>query len=65
MNLLRLPVPARKRQPDVSHGTRDVFRRFFDLIERLEKPRRPEPVPSAPETKARITRLDDDRFPSN
>lgn len=33
-----------------------VFRRFFDLIERFERPRGADP---APEIKARITRLDD------
>lgn len=35
---------------------KDVFRRFFDLIEQLERPR---VHPPAPETKARISRLDD------
>jgi hypothetical protein len=35
-----------------------VFRRFFDLIERLERPAR-EPHPPAPEVKARISRLDE------
>lgn len=34
----------------------DVFRRFFDLIEQMERPRA---HPPAPETKARISRLDE------
>ncbi len=36
----------------------EVFRRFFDLIARLERGRRPG-HPPAPELKARISRLDE------
>lgn len=40
------------------HASREVFRRFFNLIEKLERPRR-EGHPPAPEVKARISRLDE------
>jgi hypothetical protein len=47
-----LPKSRRKNPPEPEPGFGAVFRRFFDLIERLDPP------PEAPETKARITRLD-------
>ena len=62
MNTFRLS--ARPNAPLSPQGGRDtlasreVFRRFFDLIEKLERPRR-EGHPPAPEVKARISRLDD------
>lgn len=59
MNRLRLPPPPRRAEAPAS-GAREVFRRFFDLIERFERPRRREEARPAPEVKARITRLDDD-----
>lgn len=37
----------------------EVFRRFFDLIERFERPKRIE-TKSAPHPRVRITRLDED-----
>ena len=43
-------------------GAARIFRRFFDLIERIEAPRRGIETKSAPRPKARITRLDDGIF---
>ncbi|OYU49036.1 MAG: hypothetical protein CFE31_06535 [Rhizobiales bacterium PAR1] len=60
MNRLRLPPALRKKdEPAAPRGVRDVFQRFFDLIERLERPFHPGDSRPAPEVKARITRLDD------
>jgi hypothetical protein len=55
MMLPRLSLRRRKgtERPDPRHADL-IFRRFFTLIGRLERPQR-----AAPETKARITRLDD------
>ena len=61
MNRLRLPLALKKKDdPAPPRGARDVFQRFFDLIERLERPFHAEGARPAPEVKARITRLDDE-----
>lgn len=66
MNRLRLPPRKAMPADDAETGEiRRVFRRFFDLIGRLERPRRSgetgAEAPPAPEVKARITRLDPPR----
>lgn len=53
----RLSARPQKTPVQPTRPPGEVFRRFFDLIERMERPRRPE-HPPAPETKARISRLD-------
>ncbi|KAF0227823.1 MAG: hypothetical protein FD175_2529 [Beijerinckiaceae bacterium] len=61
MNRFRMPAALRRASGQPAHGgARDVFQRFFDLIERFERPRRPPDKDHAPEVKARITRLDDE-----
>ena len=61
MNRLRLSLtPGKGEDASAQTGARDVFRRFFDLIERFERPLRPREERPAPEVKARITRLGDD-----
>lgn len=60
MNRLRpFLTPRKAEEPSAAGSARDVFRRFFDLIGRFERPRWQETRP-APEVKARITRLDDE-----
>lgn len=52
-----------RRKPGIHSGRMDaeaIFRRFFALIGRLERPVRPAGF-AAPEIKARITRLDDEQ----
>jgi hypothetical protein len=60
--ITRLGRPAARGAGDASdtaQAPRDVIRRFFDLIERLERPFRETGARPAPEVKARITRLDE------
>lgn len=66
MNRHRLPPRKATPAEDSETGEiRRVFRRFFDLIGRLERaPRKGQAEgdePPAPEVKARITRLDPTR----
>lgn len=62
MTRFRLTARPIKREDTTPAGATQVvrahhvFRRFFDLIERFERPCEPDP---APEIKARITCLDD------
>jgi hypothetical protein len=59
MNRLQLPPRLLRATPDNHADDHRIIRRFFRLIERLERPfRAADPAP-APETKARITRLGD------
>lgn len=61
MNRFRLSAALRKAGGQPAHaGARDIFQRFFDLIERFERPRHAPDKAHAPEVKARITRLDDE-----
>jgi hypothetical protein len=61
MNRLRPFLTPRKAEDTPNAGgARDVFRRFFALIERFELPLRRNEARVAPEVKARITRLDDE-----
>lgn len=63
MNRLRLSLMPRKSDDAPAQaGAKAVFRRFFDLIERIEQPLRQRAERPAPEVKARITRLDDDPY---
>ena len=63
MNRLRLSLMPRKGGEASAHaGAKAVFRRFFNLIERIERPLRQRAERPAPEVKARITRLDDDPY---
>lgn len=62
MKAFRFSARSYAPQPAPERQSREVFRRFFDLIERLERPRREEAGKGAwpaPEVKARISRLDD------
>lgn len=52
-------LPPAKAGTGKSTPAGEVFRRFFDLIERFERPKRIE-TKSAPHPRARITRLDED-----
>lgn len=58
--LRRVLLPRNAGQDSSPAGARDVFRRFFDLIERFERPFHARENRPAPEVKARITRLDDE-----
>lgn len=58
--LRRVLLPRKADQDSPATGARDVFRRFFDLIERFERPFQAREGRAAPEVKARITRLDDE-----
>lgn len=61
MNRLRpFLTPRKAEETPAAGGARDVFRRFFDLIGRFERPLRRHEARAAPEMKARITRLDDE-----
>ncbi len=58
-------LSRRGRRPASLHDTTGfepvrLFRRFFDLIERLERPLPTLETKSEPERKVRITRLDED-----
>jgi hypothetical protein len=63
---LRRAIPSRRarRPAEASRGAGfdppRLFRRFFDLIERLERPQPPLETKSEPVRKVRITRLDED-----
>lgn len=60
MNRLRpFLAPRKAEETPIAGGARDVFRRFFDLIGRFERPLRRHEARPAPEMKARITRLDE------
>lgn len=56
-----------RRRPDADARQNDhhVIRRFFALIQRLERPFRREDDLPAPEVKARITALGDDPIRPN
>lgn len=58
--LRRILVPRAAGQDSSPTRVKDVFRRFFDLIERFERPFQARETRAAPEVKARITRLDDE-----
>jgi hypothetical protein len=58
MNTFRLSAKPATARPAPERQSREVFRRFFDLIEKLERPHKEGHAP-APEVKARISRLDD------
>lgn len=54
----RVRQPGSRTKPAAGTGETRIFRRFFDLLGRLERGA-PKSADPAPETKARITRLDD------
>lgn len=57
MSTPRLTARPRSLSGDKARPHAEVFRRFFDLIERMERPLS-SAHPPAPEVKARILRLD-------
>ncbi len=60
LRLLRRPAAEQPRADD-----HHIIRRFFALIQRLERPFRKDGVEPAPEVKARITALDERTIRSN
>lgn len=63
MNRLRLLRKSGTEHP--RSADHRIIRRFFTLIQRLERPLPKDEVQSAPEVKARITALDDRTIRSN
>lgn len=63
MNRLRLLRRSEAEYP--RSDDHRIIRRFFALIQRLERPFRKDEAEPAPEVKARITALGDDTIRSN